>query len=230
MHDIMNKPFPPCILPHGLLLAAAVALSSTAFAAAGADAPWTPLFDGKSLAGFIQRNGTATYRAEDGCLVGRSHEGSPNSFLCTQKGYSDFELKFEVLVDDELNSGVQIRSASKADFNNFRVHGPQVEIAVNGSAGCVYGEALDGGWLSGPTEDPVKRGAFKRGQWNQYHVKAVGDHIQTWVNGVPIVDFEETRSGMKQGFLGFQVHGIRQGDGPYEVRWRHISIRDLSRR
>lgn len=222
----MKKPLKP--LRHGLLLACVAALSAVSLHAAQADAPWTPLFDGKSLDAFIQRNGTAAYRVEDGCMVGRTNEGSPNSFLCTKQEYSDFELRFEVLVDDELNSGVQIRSASKADYNNFRVHGPQVEIAVNGSAGCVYGEALEGGWISGPTEDPVKRGAFKRGQWNEYHVKAVGNRIQTWVNGVPIVDFEETRSGMKQGFIGFQVHGIRRGTGPYEVRWRNISIRDLS--
>lgn len=192
--------------------------------------PWAPLFDGRSLEGFIQRNGTATYRVEDGCLVGRTSEGSPNSFLCTRSTFADFELKFEVKVDDELNSGVQIRSASRPDFQNGRVHGPQVEIAVNGSAGCIYGEALGTGWLSGPSEDPVKRGAFKRGEWNHYRVRAVGNRIQTWVNGVPIVDFEETRSGLKRGFIGFQVHAIPRGQGPFEVRWRNIMIRDLTRR
>ena len=62
--------------------------------------------------GWTQKNGTATYRVEDGTIVGKTNEGSPNSFLCTDKDYSDFELTFEVKVDDELNSGVQIRSKS----------------------------------------------------------------------------------------------------------------------
>lgn len=198
--------------------------------AAELDPPWAPVFDGQSLQGLTLRNGTATYRVEDGCLVGRTSEGSPNSFLCTTASYADFELSFEVLVDDELNSGVQIRSASTAEFKDYRVHGPQVEIAVNGSAGCVYGEGLDTGWLSGPTSDPVKRGAFRRGEWNHYLVKASGPRIQTWVNGVPIVDFEETTTGMKRGFIGFQVHGIARGAGPYEVRWRNIQIRDFTLR
>ncbi len=109
---------------------------------------WHLLFDGKSLSGWVQRNGTATYCVEDGAIVGKTSEGSANSFLCTIKGYDDFELEFEVKVDPELNSGVQIRSRSVSDFKTFRVHGPQVEIATDHTAGFIYGEALDTGWLS----------------------------------------------------------------------------------
>ncbi|MCA9226468.1 MAG: DUF1080 domain-containing protein, partial [Planctomycetales bacterium] len=96
---------------------------------------WVDLFNGKTLDGWTQKNGTATYRVEDGAVVGKTNEGSPNSFLCTDKDYGDFELTFEVKVDDALNSGVQIRSASIQEKNNGRVHGPQVEIATNGTAG-----------------------------------------------------------------------------------------------
>ena len=60
---------------------------------------WVPLFDGVTLDGWTQRNGTATYRVEDGVIVGRTKPGSPNSFLCTNRDYSDFELKFDVKVD-----------------------------------------------------------------------------------------------------------------------------------
>src|SRR5262249_21615593 len=55
-----------------------------------------PLFNGKNLDGWEQRNGTAKYSVEGDCIVGKTNEGSPNSFLCTVKEYSDFELKFEV--------------------------------------------------------------------------------------------------------------------------------------
>src|SRR5688572_15609587 len=108
------------------LLALAVSLSSVA---ADDNEGFQKLFNGKDLKGFTQKNGTATYRVEDGCVVGKTSEGSPNSFLCTDKEYGDFELKFEVKLDDPLNSGVQIRSASKPERDNGRVHGPQVEIA-----------------------------------------------------------------------------------------------------
>ena len=203
-----------------------------AFAAAlvspAQDGEWVSLFDGKTLDGWEQKNGTATYRAEDGCVVGKTTEGSPNSFLCTPKDYGDFELKFEVKVDDALNSGVQIRSQSKPEFNNGRVHGPQVEIAVNGSAGRVYGEGLKTGWLS-PESDEKAKAAFKKGEWNRFLVRCEGKRIRTWVNDVPVIDFEEDKTGMSSGFIGLQVHGIKKGTGPYEVRWRNILIRQLKK-
>jgi len=190
---------------------------------------WVSLFDGKTLEGWEQKNGTATYRVEDGCIVGKTSEGSPNSFLCTKKSYSDFELVFEVKVDDPLNSGVQIRSRSTPEYNNGRVHGPQVEIAVNGSAGRIYGEGLKTGWLSPEITDPKARGAFRRGEWNRYRVLCQGRTIRTWVNDVPVADFQEEKTGMDSGFIGLQVHAIKKGTGPYEVRWRNLFLRELKR-
>ncbi len=99
-----------------------------AFALTGfAKDKYTPIFDGKTLKGWTQRNGTATYRVENNAIVGKTKEGSPNSFLCTDKLYGNFDLKFEVKVDNGLNSGVQIRSQTK-DGPKGRVNGPQVEI------------------------------------------------------------------------------------------------------
>lgn len=198
-----------------------------AWAAEGEDG-WVPMFDGKTLEGWVQRNGTAKYRVEDGAIVGTTNEGSPNSFLCSEKNYSDFELKFEVKVDDALNSGVQIRSESKPEFNNGRVHGPQVEIATNGTAGYVYGEALGTGWLNEDRSDPAAKAAFKKGEWNKYRVLAVGKSIKTWVNGVPVAELVDEKSGKTSGFIGLQVHGIAKGSGPYEVRWRNLMIKDLA--
>src|SRR5688572_32691069 len=115
------------------VLAVAVCLAALPAAADDKDKDgWAPLFNGKDLSGWEQRNGTATYRVENGVIVGKTAEGSPNSFLCTVKEYGDFELKFEVKVDDALNSGVQIRSKTKGGTKDGRVHGPQVEIATNG--------------------------------------------------------------------------------------------------
>lgn len=196
--------------------------------AVGNEPDFQSLFDGKTLNGWTQKNGTATYRVEDGCVVGKTSEGSPNSFLCTDKEYCDFELRFQVkLEDDALNSGVQIRSASTQEFKNGRVHGPQVEIATNGTAGFIYGEGLDTGWLSEDRTDPKAVAAFKKGEWNDYRVVAKGNNIKTWVNGVPVADLTDTKTNMKCGFIGLQVHGIPKGTGPYQVRWRNIRIKEL---
>ena len=111
-----------------LLGTIATALFLSATLAMADDEGFVSLFDGKTLDGWTQRNGKATYRVEDGAIVGRTAKNSPNSFLCSDKAYCDFELLFDVQVDPGLNSGVQIRSRSSKDYNNERVHGPQVEI------------------------------------------------------------------------------------------------------
>ena len=94
---------------------AVAALLSTSLvlspAPAAAQAPaWKELFKDGTLDGFQIVSGSATYEVVDGVLVGTTTEGSPNTFLATNAPLKDFELEFEVKVDDELNSGVQVRS------------------------------------------------------------------------------------------------------------------------
>ena len=202
-----------------------------AFAPTGfAKDKYTPIFDGKTLKGWTQRNGTATYRVENNAIVGKTKEGSPNSFLCTDKLYGNFDLKFEVKVDNGLNSGVQIRSQTK-DGPKGRVNGPQVEIEMSGKngaeSGYIYGEAA-GGWMT-PADKRKPHKHFKDGEWNAYRVVAKDAHIQVWINGVQIsdlVDKEKLKSHPK-GFIGLQVHGIRRGSGPFEVSWRNLGIIEL---
>ncbi|MAD33856.1 MAG: hypothetical protein CMJ88_08870 [Planctomycetes bacterium] len=185
---------------------------------------WTSLFDGKTLRGWTQRNGTAKYKVRNRTIVGTTVKGSPNSFLCSDKFYGDFELEFEVkLFDDQLNSGVQIRSHSFAPHNNGRVHGYQVEVSTNGHAGFVYDEARRG-WLSKDRDDPHRRAAFKSGEWNRYRVICLGPTIRTWVNGVQIAHVVDEVS--PAGFIGLQVHSV-SGDPKWRVAWRNLRIREL---
>lgn len=192
---------------------------------------WKSLFDGKSFKGWIQKNGTATYRIENNSIVGKTNEGSPNSFLCTEKLYGDFDLEFEVKVDNRLNSGVQIRSQTVGGTNEGRVNGPQVEIEASGKNGAeggyLYGEAA-GGWMT-PANKRQPHKVFKDGQWNAYRVLAVGPRIQVWINGTLISDLVDNGKfkSHPKGFIGLQVHGIGRGQGPYEVAWRNIRIREV---
>ena len=199
-----------------------------------------PIFDGKTLEGWTQKNGTATYVVKDETILGTTKEGSPNSFLCSNKLYGDFELQFEVkLINNELNSGVQIRSQTKVlndkekkRGDKFgRVNGPQVEIEATrdkgAESGYIYGEAC-GGWM--PPKDKLKpHKHFKDGEWNKYRVLAEGARIQTWINGNQVsdlVDKEKLKTHPK-GFIGLQVHGVRKGSGPYSVTWRNIKVREI---
>ncbi len=206
-------------------------LTLAPLAAISAEDGWVSLFDGKSLDGWTQKNGTATYRIEDDAIVGKTNEGSPNSFVCTDKLYGDFELMFEVKVDDALNSGVQIRSQTKDGTNEGRVNGPQVEIESSGEGGAesgyIYGEAC-GGWMT-PEDKLIPHKHFKDGEWNKYRVLAKGPNIKVWINGEQISDLtdDEKFESHPKGFIGLQVHGIGEGKGPYEVAWRNLKIREI---
>jgi hypothetical protein len=208
-------------------LAVLLALSSAVLvpAAALADEGWVNLFDGKTTAGWIQRGGKALYAVEDGALVGRTVLGEKNTFLCPPKEYADFVLEFEVWVDPKLNSGVQVRSASRPDYRDGVVHGYQIEIdpSDRGWSGGIYDEQQRG-WLVNPKDDPAARKAFKVGEWNRYRVEAAGDRLRTWVNDVPVSDLVDGMA--RSGFIGFQVHQAKEAG--LAVKWRAIRIKELA--
>ncbi len=200
-----------------------------------ADDRWVPLFDGKSLDGWTVRGGFATYKVEDGVIVGSTAEGSPNTFLC--KGdFADFVLEVEVKCDPRLNSGVQVRSkVTETDTPKTEetkrarpagvVYGPQCEIARKdtGTAGRFYDEGRRGRWLDEGRADA--KDVFKDDDWNQYKIVVQGKRYRSWVNGVLCADVTDDVD--QKGFIGLQVHGIAKGEGPYQVRWRKVRVLEL---
>jgi len=105
------------------------------------------------------------------------------------------------------------------------VYGPQCEVARNetGTAGRFYDEGRRGKWLD--DIKPEAKHAFEDDGWNRYRIVVQGDRYRSWVNGVAASDFTDDVD--KGGFIGLQVHGIPKGQGPYQVRWRNIRIREL---
>ena len=187
---------------------------------------WTNLIDG-GLDNFVQRGGKAVYELKDGVVIGKTRPKTPNTFLCTKKIYCDFELEFEFNVDPMLNSGVQIRSnVKKLDNGTDRVWGYQSEIDPSSrawSAG-IYEEA-GRGWLNNLKENEAARKAFKQNDWNKVRILAIGDHIQTWINGVPAADLKDDKTA--SGFIALQVHGVRY-DEEKLVQWRNLRVREIT--
>lgn len=186
---------------------------------------WQSLFDGKTLDGWVQRNGKALYAVEDGAIVGTTVLNTPNSFLCTEKMYADFVLELEFLVEPGMNSGIQIRSHSYKHYNDGQVHGYQIEIDTSDRAwsGGIYDEGRRG-WLYSLKDRSEAQAAFKQGQWNHYRVEAIGDRIRTWVNGVPAADLTDDMTAT--GFIALQVHNSKTAG--QKIKWRNIRIQDIS--
>ena len=199
-------------------------ISSISWAGNSLSAQWENLFDGKTLDGWEQRGGKAEYTAEDNSIVGRSVLNTPNSFLCTKNTYGNFILELEFLVDEEMNSGIQIRSNSIQSYQNGRVHGYQVEIDPSERAWTagIYDEARRG-WLYDLRNNEAARKAFKHKEWNKLHIEAVGNSIRTWLNGVPSAHLIDSKTPV--GFIALQVHSSKKVG--LEVKWRNIRILDL---
>ena len=90
--------------------------------------PWESLFSKNSLEGWNIKGGTATYKNENGTIVGTTVPNTPNTFLCSDKIYNDFILEIDFKVDPVMNSGIQIRSNSLPYYRDGMVHGYQVEL------------------------------------------------------------------------------------------------------
>ncbi len=187
---------------------------------------WVELFDGKTLDGWVQRGGVANYKVIDGVIVGSTVPKTPNSFLCTDKDYSNFILEVEYKVDPSLNCGIQFRSLSTADYKDGRVHGYQAEIdpSDRGWSAGIYDEGRNG-WLAPLTQNAAARYAFKQADWNHYRIEAIGDHLVTFINGVRAADLKNDTTS--RGFIALQVHGVGNREDTLQVRYRNIRIQEL---
>ena len=194
------------------------------FLCTASQAQWVSLFNGKDLKGWRQLNGKAKYEVVDGNIVGTTVAGEPNSFLATEKEYDDFILELEIQADSTMNSGIQFRSESRADYQNGRVHGYQMEVDPSARAwsGGIYDEARRL-WLYSLDYNPPARDAFLKSGWNHYRIEAIGKEVRTYVNGMPaahLIDTLRTR-----GFIALQVHSIQKTeDVGRQVKWRNIRI------
>jgi hypothetical protein len=229
---------PGCVAVLGAALAFSLPAGSNLVGDEPAGDPWTSLFNGKNLDGWVARGGKANYRAEDGQIVGGTVPNTTNSFLCTKKEYADFILELEFKVQDPLNSGVQIRSQcldepKTVELNGKtykipagRVHGYQVEIDPSSRAwtGGIYDEGRRG-WLNDLKNNEPARKAFRQNEWNKLHIECRGESIKTWLNGVPAADLKD--SVTPKGFIGLQVHGVKDRKDPLEVRFRNLRIKEL---
>ena len=199
-------------------LAFAALLLATALPARAADEGFTPLFNGKDLAGWVQpADGSgATFTVDDGQIVGRTNgKLKKNEFLVTEKPYSDFVLKAKVKYKNG-NSGIQFRSKREA---NGRVTGPQADVA-KGYWGLLYEEGRRGILEQFDKEAAAK--LIKEDDWNDFVIEARGDHVVISINGTKVIDRTDPKFD-KSGIIALQVHV-----GPaMEVRYKDLEIKSL---
>ena len=176
------------------------------------------LFNGTDLSGWIV-HGTEKWYVEDGLLICESGPDAAYGYLKTEKTFKDFDLSLEFKQEANGNSGVFFRSS--IEDGSVKISGWQVEVAPpNHDTGGVY-ESYGRGWLKQIPDE--EEGDLKMGEWNQMRIKVVGDHVQTWLNGNPKVDFHDEKIGEAMGSIALQIHD----GGGIKVRWRNLEMTEL---
>ncbi len=176
------------------------------------------LFNGKDLTGW-ENNGTELwYVNEDGLMVCESGPDKAYGYLATREYYNDFDLTVEFKQLANGNSGIFFRSFVEPPV---KVHGWQCEVAPKGNdSGGIY-ESYGRGWLAQIPDE--KENILKEGEWNTMRLRVEGDHVQTWLNGEPMVDLTDEKIGDAQGRIALQIHD----GGGIKVLWKNLKITKL---
>jgi hypothetical protein len=212
------RQFPLCVLS---------ALFLSAPLTAAAEEGFTPLFDGKTLAGW--EGNEKVFRVEKGAIVAGSLDKKVehNEFLCTTKEYGDFELRLTAkLVGKGDNAGVQFRSQRIP--NHFEVIGYQCDMgnaAGKSIWGALYDESRRKKFLVTGDHDKLIK-VLKADDFNDLVIRCEGPHIQIWVNGEKTVDYQEEEKDIAlKGKIAVQIHG---GE-PAQASYKEIRIKELSK-
>jgi hypothetical protein len=200
---------------------AALVPASSAQSAGG----FVPLFDGKTLTGWVVENSTAgNFRVLDGVLRVEGPEG----WLRSANQYADFDLNVEFrFLTDDADSGVFLRApgpASNVFIRGWPANAYQVQtrdISRNKTTNPIWlGNLYRHRTPPGETDydrDAVLRVVRPTGEWQRFEISVVGDRLTVRLNGTDI-----TRAGgieNPKGYVGLQGEtGI--------VEYRAIDIRE----
>jgi hypothetical protein len=195
------------------------------------------LFNGEDLSGWkgqpgfwSVKDGAITGQTTAG------NPAKENTFLIWDGEASDFELSFNYRILDKNgegkgygNSGVQYRS-KVVNPEYSVVAGYQADFEIgNTYSGILYEEKGRGILAQRGQKVVIKEGdggnspkievtgevgksdeiqaAIKQGDWNEYVIKAKGNHLQHFINGKQTVDVvDETAVGARSGVIAIQLH------------------------
>ena len=194
---------------------------------------WRSLFDGKTTAGwrgYRQKTMPEGWKVVDGALTRAGTGGD----IITVDQFDDFELALEWKVAPGANSGVFFRVTENDEIMWHTA--PEIQVIDN-----AYKGGLKPAQTAGSNYDlhaPSKDVSRKPGEWNELRILVKGNHVEQWLNGVKVVEYEiasedwERRvqaskfkefpayGRARRGHLGLQDHGDT-------VAYRNIRVREL---
>ena len=210
----------------GLLLSILPAAAQTGQIPTG----FTPIFNHTGLEGWHisatnHHGNTQQWRVIDGVLQGWQDPADNGGILLTDKRYTDFEVYIEVKPDFGCDSGLFLRSNEAG-----QAYQVMLDYLEGGNIGGVYGERLEGVEVKA-SQDWEK--VWRKDDWNAIRARIEGSapHIQVWLNGTKITDFQDTANhaagGAADGMIAVQVHGGKRWKEGGRHRFRSIAVKEL---
>lgn len=202
-----------------------------------------PLFNGTDLKGWD--GDPRFWSVKDGVITGETTKENPtekNTFLVWRDGeVDDFELRFSFrIAGQNANSGVQIRSF---EDEKWVIGGYQADIDEPGRyVGIIYDEKGKRG-IMGPRGKSVTFAAdgkkeekevmadaeilkaIKKGDWNDYVIRAEGATITNAINGVVTTTVVDQQAGLakRSGLLALQIHV----GPPMKIEFKNVRMKRL---
>ncbi len=191
------------------------------------NAGWRLLFDGKSTAGwrgYKSKTVPDSWKVESGSLLSRRQQGASSGDIITTDQFDDFELLLQWKMTKGNNSGVIYRATEQHD--QVWQSGPEYQILDN--AGHLDGlnpQASAGACYA--VFPPAKDVTRPLGAWNQTRLLAQGKHVEHWLNGEKLleydIDSERWKAHVKTSKFFLTAYG--QGDWGQAERG-HIGLQD----
>ena len=228
----MNKTHPYAAM---LLLSCGAALLAAAQPASAPSAPWRSL---------LQDDGAPDWRGwkEPGLPVGWHVAGGvlskdgPVDDLVTKESFGNFELELEWKIGKAGNSGIFYRGTR--EYDHVYWSGPEYQLlddenAADGRSRLTAAAAAYA--LYGPPAGVV----LPFDQWNRTRIVVRGTHVEHWLNGRKVVEYELRSADWKSRvaaskFAEYPNYGRAtagliglQGDHPGALAIRNIRIREL---
>ncbi len=196
----------------------------------GTERGFVSMFDGSTLSGWTVMPAVAreAWRAENGMIIGEG--GERRSYLTyDQTEIADFELKLRYRIPREGNSGVNIRArpdeTGRRDFQSYHADFGHVGIGKNVLGAwdfhtpgriehrCFRGDRLVIDENDEPTittiDNALTPDDVRKGDWNDVHVIANGNHFQLFINGILASEFIENLPQprrLDRGMIQLQLH------------------------
>ena len=166
---------------------------------------WIHLFNGRDLNGWRENKfkHKPEWKIIDGVLTGHGGQG----YLSTFEEFDDFELFAKTRISDTAggrgNSGIYFRCAPHVDKNQEFPPGYEAQLDHgdnNNPTGSIYALNIEGARAPKPST--------KDGEWVTMRIRAVGNHLQTWVNGKSAADCFDPKNRYKKGSILLQMHHL----------------------